>query len=159
MKLLTLLLLCVSLFFVGCSDDSEASDTCASGWAWVGGDSESPEMYPGRACIACHKSEGEGPNYSVAGTLYPNTQEADDCFGLEGLRVEVTDADGKVIKMTSNEAGNFMSTSTFKAPYTAVAFGPDGTEFPMIAPQTNGDCNTCHSSAGASGAAGRVFVN
>jgi hypothetical protein len=68
---------------------------------------EGPTHRPGQRCLACH-----GPDYTpggqvfvLAGTIY---RRADDASGLTGAEVEMTDAEGEVIRVTSNKAGNFM---------------------------------------------------
>lgn len=42
-------------------------------------------------------------------------------------------------------------------PYTAKVIR-DGVESKMLTPQSNGDCNACHSVDGASGAPGRIVA-
>lgn len=150
------------VFLVACEGEEIASvsaDECSTEQKWVGGDEESPLMNPGQACNACHQVEDEGPIFAFAGTVYGNVQEADNCFGLEGYVVEITDANGVKHVATSNEAGNFFSEgAAIPTPYTALVRGPDGNERPMIAPQTDLDCNTCHGAVGLEGAPGRILV-
>ena len=72
---------------------------------------------PGAACLACHTSEGEGPRRGVAGTVYPSGHEPDDCSGspAAGARVVVTDSTGRVVTLSLNGSGNFL-TETALAP-------------------------------------------
>ncbi|MEI8259338.1 MAG: hypothetical protein WCJ30_27035, partial [Deltaproteobacteria bacterium] len=63
--------------------------------------------------------------------------------------------------VAGNSAGNFWledrAAPRFAAPYTARVLY-QGRERRMIAPQTDGDCNTCHTDTGTMGAPGRVTV-
>lgn len=135
-------------------------DECVSGRKWVGGDEESTRMHPGGDCIGCHERSGEGPRYLVAGTVFEQLGEADDCFGLDGVTVEITDADGKEWTLTTNDAGNFylpQSQGPLAMPYRA-AVVMDGVRTEMATAQSEGSCATCHSATGAQGAPGRVIV-
>ncbi len=130
-------------------------------------------MVPGRACIACHtdKAPDADKTFWVAGTVFPTGREEDDCKGAAGstgVRVEITDADGKTWSLVPNAAGNFAlpvaggqfppySTSTFKYPYTAVVKNGSASRA-MGASQTSGDCNSCHSEPPSGGAPGRIVV-
>ncbi|HVJ19379.1 MAG TPA: hypothetical protein VM686_28360, partial [Polyangiaceae bacterium] len=136
---------------------------CTSDRHWAGGDEESPAMYPGRACISCHEREDEGPRLAIAGTLYPTPHEPDDCNGAsqtsaDGVRVVVTDAGGNEHRLTPNAAGNFfIEAERFAFPYTAkVEY--DGRERVMLGPQSDGDCNGCHTEAGKNDAPGRILL-
>jgi hypothetical protein len=139
---------------------------CTSGQTWTGGNSESPLMHPGRACIACHATAGDGvvardhghaPIFRVAGTVYPTGHEPDDCNGATGASVEVTDATGAVTKLPINAAGNFFSTAALPAPiHVAVVSG--GKRRAMSGSPPTGDCNSCHTQAGANLAPGRIAL-
>ena len=120
-------------------------------------------MHPGVACIHCHSSGGEeeGPLFVLAGTVYPTPHEPNDCNGVAagtGATIVITDADGVEHPLTPNAAGNFyMERPTIPLPYTAkVAY--DGRERIMVEAQDDGDCNGCHTEAGASRATGRIFL-
>lgn len=166
-----LLLLPVALALWACeSDESDESDDglvvevpeqeCASGLRWVGGDEESPRMHPGGDCIGCHESRGEGPRYLVAGTVYELLDEPDDCFGIEGATVEITDDDGQVWSLPTNAAGNFylpQSEGPLAFPYVAAVI-LDGRRVEMLSRQSSGRCATCHTATGRQGAFGRVVV-
>lgn len=135
-----------------------AKGTGLSGLKWIGGNAESPLMYPGRDCIACH-SKGEGPGFISAGTVYAGIDEKNDDFGVEGATVRLTDARGAVITMATNIAGNFMLSrrTTLAMPYTAkVLFG--NSENAMSTPQSNGNCMSCHGATGSGGAPGRIVA-
>ena len=118
-------------------------------------------MNPGTACISCHKTTGgEGPVFSIAGTVYPTGHEPDLCnskVGTDGARIVITDADGKTLTLTPNGAGNFSSEAQVKLPFQAkVTY--QGRERLMLTAQTSGDCNSCHTQTGTNMAPGRITV-
>ena len=146
--------------------------SCSSGSMYTGGGGEggddafdtatglnegdgSPTMNPGQDCIACHAS-GEGPNYTIAGTVMGAYTDIDDCNGVADVTVTLTDADGVVTTLTTNAAGNFYSTATLAMPYTAeLSLG--GQTRAMSTPQSDGDCASCHTEVGANDSPGRVI--
>ncbi|HEY3357330.1 MAG TPA: hypothetical protein VGQ83_29035 [Polyangia bacterium] len=135
-----------------------AAPTCTSG-AYTGfGEDIGALMHPGRACNACHGSGG-GPIFSIAGTLYPTGHEYNDCNGAgqAGAQVVITGADGRVLTLTPNTNGTFTSYGVIALPYHAKVVA-GGRERAMSAAQQSGDCNSCHTQAGASGAPGRIVV-
>ena len=77
-----------------------------------------------------------------------------------GVRVEIIDKNGQVaLTLTPFElSGNFRSdgvTSGVALPYTARVTA-NGKTARMLTPQTSGDCNSCHTEQGTSGAVGRI---
>ena len=133
---------------------------CTSNMTWTRGNHESPEMNPGKACIACHASD-EGPRFTIAGTLYPTAHEPDLCDGADGAngaQILITGADGQTLTLSPNAAGNFYSNRAVALPYQAkVVFM--GREQVMADQQTSGDCNGCHTQAGANEAPGASFCH
>jgi mono/diheme cytochrome c family protein len=136
--------------------------TCTSMMTWSGGNMASELMNPGEACMACHQQLG-GPNLSFAGTVYKTSHEADLCNGVSPpptITVTVTDKQGKTASATVNAAGNFQiakQTPPLKAPFKAQL--SDGTNTrSMMGSVTSGDCNSCHTVAGANGAPGRILA-
>jgi hypothetical protein len=117
---------------------------------WTGVDGAN--MAPGYACVSCH-------SFSLAGTIYPTAHEANNCDGASagGISVVITGADGQTLSLTPNSAGNFYSTMLVSLPFTAKVVGAGGTRA-MLTAQTSGDCNSCHTVAGASGAPGRIMI-
>jgi hypothetical protein len=113
-------------------------------------------MHPGRACLSCHTASG-GPSFSVAGTVYPASHDEDDCNGVAGVQIVLTDANGQTETLTSNAAGNFHLASPLAAPLS-VKLVNGGKERVMTAHAPSGDCNSCHTQAGASGAPGRLLA-
>jgi hypothetical protein len=115
-------------------------------------------MHPGVACIACH-TQDNGPTFAIAGTVFPTAHEPDDCDGLTttGATVEITGSDGKTLTLTVNSAGNFYSATKVAKPYKAkVIVGTKSRD--MAGAQTDGDCNSCHTTDGANGAPGRIMA-
>jgi mono/diheme cytochrome c family protein len=131
-------------------DPFAVSPVCTSKQMWTGGNRGSSSMNPGVACIACH-SLGRGPSFALAGTLYPTAHEPDLCNGVNGnsgAQVVITGADGHMVTLTPNSAGNFSYQGTTATPYQAKVVYM-GRERAMIEAQTSGDCNNCHTQDGA----------
>lgn len=130
---------------------------CTSKSTWTGGESGSPLMHPGRACITCHAQQG-GPGFTIAGTIYPTAHEPDDCYGVAGpLTVIVTGANNETVNVSLDGAGNFYSSAMITPPFQVKV--TNGTqERVMTTAVTEGDCNRCHTTAGAAGAPGRVMA-
>lgn len=131
--------------------------TCSSGKTWPV-NSTGSRMYPGVSCNKCHNFSGP------AGTVYPTGHEPDRCYGINGNQmsdviVRITGSDGKVQNLHPSDTGNFRGTSV-KKPYTATVISSAG-ERPMLTPQTDVDCNKCHSAMGngaGSTAPGRIVI-
>lgn len=145
----------------GPTDPYNTPVMCTSGTYWTRGDLGREVMHPGMACINCH-SLGEGPDYpqTIAGTVYPSAHEPDDCNGTAGtspIVVEITGLDGTVQRLTADSVGNFMSDVPVVLPYTAIV-QYEGRTRAMSASQNSGDCNSCHTESGASGAPGRILL-
>ena len=133
---------------------------CGSGLFWNGGDEESPVMHPGGDCISCHRS-GEGPRLAVAGTVMTKIDDATDCVGVPDVQLDILDPAGAVVlTLMSNDAGNFLSDQLVPAsalPFTA-RLTHDGKTTQMSTPQTDLNCMSCHTAAGAHGAPGRIVA-
>jgi hypothetical protein len=140
-------------------DDLTAPDEmCLSGTAWVGGETESPRMHPGGDCLGCHQSLDEADEVVLGGTVYAGLNEEDDCLGVPGVVLQLTDADGEVHEITSNSAGNFVLTETTIPTPFSVKLLYEGRERIMGAMQTSLSCNSCHTQTGANGAPGRILA-
>jgi hypothetical protein len=138
-------------------DPFSVPPTCTSGTTWRGDKGEL--MNPGRACIDCHSTD-EGPDFTIAGTIYPTAHEPDLCYGADGANgalVVVTGADGRVITLTPNGSGNFSYEGAVMRPFRAKVVYM-GRERVMAAAQTSGDCNICHTQSGAMSAPGRILL-
>jgi hypothetical protein len=129
---------------------------CFSDSFWTRGDHGSSSMHPGRDCIDCHRREG--PTFKAAGTVFTGLHEPDDCNGLSHVTVELTDNNGDVHTTKTNSAGNFYfdRTVSLPAPYSARVFDDAGLESEMVAHQTVGACNSCHTVDGKNDAPGRI---
>lgn len=108
--------------------------------------------YTGKDCLRCHvegQKAGAKP-FTMAGTVYK------DILGTEplaGAEVVILDSTGKVISMTTNAAGNFMtnteiadadpSLTVTNRMYKTWILGPDGKRLPMVT-MTSGSCNMHH---------------
>ncbi|MSQ82809.1 MAG: hypothetical protein EXR77_07815 [Myxococcales bacterium] len=148
---------------IGCvatGNDTIADSACSAQLKWAGGDKGSAFMNPGMDCVDCHTRMGEGPKFVFAGTVFAKFSEADLCHGKSGIGVEISGADGKITKATTNDSGNFYlqgKAGSIALPYTAkVTYG--GKERKMVGPQANTNCNSCHTATGTSGAPGRIVV-
>lgn len=144
-------------------DPLNASPTCTSKTTWNRGNEGSSSMDPGQACISCHgRSGGEAPRFVIAGTLYPTGHEPDNCNGANGTaigaKVVVTDSSGKSVTLTPNSAGNFSSSTALTAPFKAKVVNAAGIERVMASVASTGDCNSCHTQSGSSGAPGRITL-
>ena len=140
-------------------DPFDTPVVCTSNSTWTQGRQGSSSMEPGMACITCH-AMGEGPRLALAGTIYPTAHEPDLCNGgsaTTGARIVVTGADGTVLTLTPNTSGNFRYEGALATPYS-VKVTYMGRERAMLEPQTSGDCNTCHTQAGAMMAPGRILL-
>ena len=122
---------------------------CTSGATWSPSSPGSASMAPGRRCLQCHYVSG-GPTLTLAGTVYPTLHEPDDCAGVStGVSVVIVDAAGKSHTLPVNAAGNFLRVTTLPMPYTARVVSGGGTRVKeMVTPQTDGDCNGCHTETG-----------
>jgi hypothetical protein len=140
------------------------SGTCSTSQYWQFGDAESRRMHPGRACLACHISEREGPRRGYLGTVQQHINDSDDCRGVSDVRVEILDdaTDAVIASTVTNDAGNFIIKSAACAGATCppyrVRLTLDGRTREMLTPQTNGDCMSCHTAEGVAGAPGRIVA-
>jgi hypothetical protein len=141
----------------GTSASFDRPSTCSSNQRWSRG--EGSTMAPGQSCISCH-SQDEGPRHAFAGTVYPTAHEPDNCLGVNGsssVQVVITGADGRILTLPVNRSGNFAIRTRVATPYTAKVVS-NGKERQMATPQTNGDCNSCHTETGSNKAPGRVMT-
>jgi cytochrome c551/c552 len=131
-------------------DPFAAAPTCTSNVTWTQGNKGSKLMNPGQACIACHAMGGDGPRYAIAGSLYPSAHEPNNCNGVNGTtgaQVVIVDMKAQTVTLTPDSAGNFYWSGTLALPYLAKVTYM-GRERAMIAGQTTGDCNGCHTQTG-----------
>jgi hypothetical protein len=147
----------------------QGGPTCDGGQLWDAGFPWG--MYPGEACNACHASEAGagGPVTNFAGTVFAEGHAEDDCLPTAAEAAEVSQAQVVIIGADGSTTtpslisengfanGNFTSYGSVPLPYTAKIVY-QGKERAMIGPQTNGDCNVCHTVTGQSGAPGRIVL-
>jgi hypothetical protein len=131
---------------------------CTSGRIAAG--PEGPTMNPGQACIACHATN-EAPDFIVAGTVYPTAHEPNNCVSTApsaaNATVVIVDANNRTFTLPVNAAGSFYSSTAIAKPFHAkVVVGTS--ERSMLATQTSGDCNGCHTQNGANSAPGRILL-
>ncbi len=125
---------------------------CTSMKTWSGGNGQ--DMRPGNDCTSCH-------SFKIAGTVYPTAHEPNNCDGTAtgGVKVLITGADGATLTLTpSGTSGSFYSNSSVKAPYSVKLTDSAGRTRQMVAHQSAGNCNNCHSPDGSNGAPGRIMA-
>jgi hypothetical protein len=138
--------------------------TCASNLTWFFGNSLGAAMNPGEACVSCHRSQNKGPLDGFMGTVYPALHEKKLCMvstlPTGGVTVEILDMGGAVrqtFALTSTSDGNFHGgTVGSPSPYRARVKVGGVVTSEMTTAQTDGDCNSCHTTDGANGAPGRI---
>lgn len=148
-------------------DPFGGDSVCSRGLHWDMGNTESPFMNPGMACTTCHMQLAPfvASRILVGGTVYETGHEPDLCFGIDGVKepmfVEITDADAVVTQLEVNEGGNFLWDRVVHGnlvfPITVRVVRGDQ-ERVMMAPQMDGNCNSCHTEDGANGAPGRIVA-
>ncbi len=138
----------------GTADDTstacnEANEDCSPGTC--GG--EGGQMLPGADCLACHDgTNGEAGKFTAAGTVFSDLDGNDV---VDGATVRITDADGNVVELTSNAAGNFYTSEALTFPISAEV-ELDGNVLAMSSAQQSGGCNACHACAGPAG--GKLYA-
>jgi hypothetical protein len=134
----------------GSGSGGTVAAVCTSNKMWTSGNGT--DMRPGNDCASCH-------SFTIAGTVYPTVHEPNNCNGTaaNGIKVVITGADGSTMTLTpSATSGNFYTSSAIKTPFSAKVTNTAGGSHAMVATQTKGNCNSCHSQAGANGAPGRI---
>jgi hypothetical protein len=125
---------------------------------------EGSNMEPGAGCQGCHVG-GEAQAYQFMGTVYPTLHEPDRCNGAPpsstALVVEILDAATGATVLTLpvySPSGNFYSSrGTAATPYRArVRNTLTNLTREMVGPQSDGNCDSCHTALGTSGAPGRI---
>ena len=135
--------------------------TCSSNAFWTAGDDGDEKMNPGLACRGCHTQKAPFKAYYFSGTAYSTPHEKDRCNAVAppaGTKIEILDKNGAVATtLTPNAVGNFHSIifNLVQLPYTA-RITANGKTLTMTTPQTETDCNSCHTEQGKNGASGRI---
>jgi hypothetical protein len=99
---------------------------------------------PGEPCLTCHAAGGDGPAFTVGGTLY---EDLAGTATLADATVHVVDADGQDLALPVAANGNFWTAAPLAFPIrTHASMCPDTN--PMLSPldASGGDCNKagCH---------------
>jgi hypothetical protein len=116
---------------------------CDSLQSTAGLSSPSGQHNAGQECQGCHAPGGGAPTFYLAGTLY---NSATGTAAVAGATINVTDANGKKVKIVSANNGNFWTTTTLAFPVKVDASLCPST-VPMVATVGgNGACNNCHNS-------------
>ena len=97
----------------------------------------------GQECQGCHAPGRGAPTFYVGGTLYNAVSGG---AAVAGATINVTDANGKTVKIISATNGNFWTSTSLTFPITVNASLCPST-VPMSSAVTgNGACNNCHNS-------------
>jgi len=139
-----LLLFCLPLL-VTCTDRVHDDAVEALG-PEAPGVKEGPLHRPGQPCLTCHGGWGPGePDCAAAGTIFKVRGEPE---GFPGVTVELSDANGEIRRVVTNEVGNFWIpadqwTPTF--PMFAKISAPNGKSASMYTRiGRNAGCGECH---------------
>jgi hypothetical protein len=138
--------------------------SCTSQSSWTAGLAGSADMTPGRACIDCHEKtmKARAVVYTAAGTIFPGANDPDDCNGIDGVgsAVAFTTPNGAEFmpRLIVNRVGNFFTENAMPTSYRVkiISAGREIAMQGLLGPG-DGDCNTCHSAKGTSGARGRLM--
>jgi hypothetical protein len=113
----------------------------------------------GAECIDCHRPGGKDPDhlFTAGGTVYGSPTAAAD-GGVGGVEIVIADARGRVVRLTSNEAGNFWTGDRLEFPVSVRAGRPgaDGGTGVPSPPCLSGRCNQCHAVPASGGTRGRI---
>jgi hypothetical protein len=121
---------------------------------------QSPLMRPGEDCMSCHAGANaatlEAPVWTVAGTVY-DAVDPEPNAGVEDAYVHVTDAQGALLTLRSNAAGNFYAADPIVYPLQ-VCVERNGAMSCMRQPAPTGACNSCHTIPAQNAAPGRITL-
>jgi hypothetical protein len=104
-------------------------------------------MHPGDSCARCHNGEsgwGNSSRFGAAGTVYTRAGKGD-----ANVNVDITDARGRSVSLTSNAAGNFFTGQSLAPPLKVKLFRAGRPSVSATVP--SGDCNACHSKGSSLG--------
>jgi hypothetical protein len=140
---------------------------CSSNVFWKEADTGSEFMHPGGKCSECHAKNTMAPDLSIAGTVYPTLHEPDECNGVNSIMSEagthdvsvvITDGSGRSLPpIAVNKVGNFRYEQKIIPPFKVKVVRGDK-ENKMVMSPPHGDCNACHTQAGANSAPGRITI-
>ena len=82
------------------------------------------------------------------------------CLGVTNVTIELVDANNATHSLPVDSSGNFLDQDILElwpSPWT-IAVVKGSLRRPMVETVTNGDCNSCHTAAGASAAPDRILT-
>jgi hypothetical protein len=137
----------LALLLGGCPDPVREDLEAAQG-PEAPGVPRGPLHRPGQRCLACHRDGGEGPAFSVAGTVFARQGET---AAASGVDVVLQDARGEQRAVVTNEVGNFWIAASEWAPTFPLRaqVRANGTTLRMRTELgREGSCGACHVGAG-----------
>jgi hypothetical protein len=145
---LLLLFLFLPVLVTCTEDDAMHEDAVNALGPEAPGVSEGPLHRAGQPCLTCHGGLGPGePDWAAAGTVFKVRGEPEP---FPGVTVELTDVNGQIRTVVTNEVGNFWIpasqwTPTF--PMFAKITAPNGKSASMYTRiGRNAGCGECHRS-------------
>lgn len=133
------------LALVSCRFDPSHDDAVNALGGEAPGVRTGPLHRPGQPCLTCHSSQGPGPDFAVAGTVYKVRGSTEP---LQGVQVFMTDAAGETRRPFTNAAGNFYLTAgewSPAFPMRIVLRYPNAEDKEMDTRiGRNGGCGECH---------------
>jgi hypothetical protein len=134
----------------GGAGGSTGTGTGASNWwptAFDANANPSPlsgKHNPGRACLGCHKTGGQGPAWLFGGTIYDQAGSA----GVNHVQVGIKDGT-KFFSAYSATNGNIwlpLGSNSINWATAEIRVRTAAGESTMTKTATSGDCNSCHDS-------------
>lgn len=98
----------------------------------------------GEDCLQCHRQGGEGPPWTIGGTVYADREGS---APAPGVSIHLIDATGRDLILVSQENGNFWSTDVLEFPVAAFAsLCPDVEAMAIQITREDASCNQsgCH---------------
>jgi hypothetical protein len=148
------------LLAAGCNDPVLDAQIAALGGE-VPGIRPGPTHRAGQPCTDCHSSYGgKSPEFSLAGTVY---QKDTNKVAVEGAVIQVVDATGAMMGLTSNCAGNFYVTTSEWSPtwplFITVADPQAGISIRMLGKiGRDTSCGSCHVDPRGTNSPGHVWL-
>lgn len=150
----------VSISIAGCLGAPTPSEEEAEA---IGHEDSGPEHNPGQPCVLCH-----GDDMFAGGTIFLDPTDP-DTRGLDGVRVTITDAQGRSADAITNRAGNFYFSRGGFEDAAWLSFDP---VFPLRVRVEQGDlaqemitgiqrersCSACHRGQPGTDSIGRVYL-
>ncbi len=121
-----------------------------------------PNHRPGQPCVECHQSEGPASTVFLFGGTVFATQGASN--PASGVTVHLTDSNGDMHDVTTNDAGNFWVTPSDWSPTLPVNVSIEDTNAGVGQAMNShighaGSCAFCHTPNVGPTSPGPVYVN